>query len=247
VKRVLVMAIVVVCASGGAAEARRRGGIVVINSGTDIIGVRDATAAEQDELIPDTAIGYKYDLFGLFWLDIWRSDGAFVQYKDSSYLELTPEQIARMKLRVPWGYHLPPGLLLILLGIEWLIARAIRPTARSTFILAGALGALSIVFLIEGSMQIQFASTAFVGLAHALAAWRAMRTLDAADEPVHETGTAWEPDPRRAPAEPPPRVDPDPFRAPPAPAPLQVVAYTPSQQEAPIVHDEAAPAPRLLK
>ncbi|MBX3162422.1 MAG: hypothetical protein KF773_41035 [Deltaproteobacteria bacterium] len=245
-KRVIVIAVLAVCAGGGTAEARRgRGAIVVINTGNDVMHVREPTATEKQELISDTSIGYKYDLFGLFWLDVWRSSGQWVQYNGEGYLELSDEQVARMKLRVPWGYFLPPGLWLILLGIEFLIARALRPTARSTLILTGALGVVAIVFLVEGSMMIQAASTGFVALVHGLAALRAMRAHPPDED--REVAAPSEPTPRRAPIEPPPRIDDDPFRAPPTPPPVLVHTTPEPPKATPIVHDENAAPPSFLK
>src|SRR5215510_5556284 len=69
--------------------------IIVVNTGADIMHIRDLppeTAKETDY----TAIGYRYDRFGVYWLDFWRWGGEFVVYNDRAYAPLSASQLAEL-------------------------------------------------------------------------------------------------------------------------------------------------------
>jgi hypothetical protein len=117
---------VLLVAAPRAAEAK---GIVIINTGADILYLHDIPEAALQEL-PELAgykVGYKYSLFGVFWLDFWRWDGELVVYKGTEYAPIPPEEQALLGGGgVPIGYRVPPGLLLVLCGILLAIAAAVK-------------------------------------------------------------------------------------------------------------------------
>lgn len=112
----LAVVLAVLCAQPRAAEAR---GIVIINTGDDIMYLHAMPQAAIDAM-PDLAgykVGYKYSLFGVFWLDIWRWDGELVIYQGNTYEPVPDEARELIGGETPIGYRLPPGLLAILCGV----------------------------------------------------------------------------------------------------------------------------------
>ncbi|MCA8958911.1 MAG: hypothetical protein KDC38_00295 [Planctomycetes bacterium] len=97
------------------AEARR--GIVLWGHGEDISLVESTGSAEGN-------LGYMYSYFSLFWVNVWTWSGKFVVYSGNEYGDLPqdPQEISTIlgieasKVKKPWTYSLPPGLL-ILIGI----------------------------------------------------------------------------------------------------------------------------------
>ena len=83
--------VIVVCAgfinSERNAEAR---GLMIVNTGLDVTHVSELNDAAKAELVAeaqDMKIGYAYERFGVFWLDIWRWDGQLVFYKGDELFE----------------------------------------------------------------------------------------------------------------------------------------------------------------
>ena len=113
------------------AEAK---GFVLITYGDDISKVADIPADQLEGVKQDTgasnpAIGYKYSMFGIFFLNIWTWSGEYVLYEDDNYWDLGTEGAAQIlgtapdQLKKPLGYTIPPGLVLILVliigGVVW--------------------------------------------------------------------------------------------------------------------------------
>ena len=106
------------------AEAHAKKGLVLITSGDSITHVADldpevAKAIESD-VGPGVAVGYKYEQFGLFFLEIWSWDGEFVLYRDDEFWTGEPQMIAEAagvssldELSKPFTYTVPPGLIVI--------------------------------------------------------------------------------------------------------------------------------------
>jgi hypothetical protein len=93
-----------------------RGGIVIINYGEDTLHIRDLPPEVANQIGYPT-LAYRYDLFGVFWLDLWRWGGEFVVYDEGqlSYAPLTAEDLEALGgAGVPWKYRAPPGLLIVL-------------------------------------------------------------------------------------------------------------------------------------
>jgi hypothetical protein len=81
------------------AEARRRG-IVIVTWGETIEHVRDLPADVAYELESETgetlSVGYAYESFGMFWLDIWTWGGRYVLKTGDGYYELSADELAAM-------------------------------------------------------------------------------------------------------------------------------------------------------
>lgn len=205
VLRVLLTAWVLVLVTSNSAEARRGGGggIVIINTGDDIVHVRDlgevkvtgiAPAADLGLGLPIEGLGeevglrklgYRYQRFGLFWFDLWRWDGEFVLYEGDTYLPIDDEMVAQLGgASVPWRYRLPDGFLIVVAGLYlWLIGRRKRKV-KTTFIIAAVFAAMSAAFFFMG-LTWEFLIPLGLALHHALSARSAMK--HAADEPVEDT------------------------------------------------------------
>jgi hypothetical protein len=77
-----------------------------------------------------TAVGYKYNYFGVFRIDLWAWGGTYCLYRNDLYWELTPAEAAellnkpRADLGQPFLYRCPPGVLILLLVVGCLLLRA---------------------------------------------------------------------------------------------------------------------------
>jgi hypothetical protein len=113
------------------AEAK---GFILITYGDDISKVADIPAAQMEGVKQATgaanpAIGYKYNQFGVFFLNVWTWDGDYVLYENDTYWDLGAAGAAQLlgipadQLKKPLGYKIPPGLILILVliigGVAW--------------------------------------------------------------------------------------------------------------------------------
>jgi len=249
-----VLGLVVVMAAAGPAEARRgRGGIVVINLGDDIMHLRqtsaevvlgdDGTEARLDQ------IGYHYERFGLFWVDLWRWGGEYVLYSRDgmTYAALTDAELEALGgASFPIAYHLPPGFLALLAAGELLIVRRKRRTVRFALIAGGVMLLIAVVLFVMG-LGLAVMIPGFLGLYHLAAAKFSASAGDDEDDSL----TADEPAPEaprpRPPVRPsPPRVETDPFRAPPQQAPI-LVERPSAPAVAPLAVDPDAEAPKLLR
>jgi hypothetical protein len=231
-----------------------RGGIVIINTGDDIIHIRDL----PPEIATETglkSIGYHYDRLGVFWLDVWRWGGEFVVYGDDGYAPVTAAQADALGgASVPWKYRAPPGLLLILAAIELAIVIATRRRAKVMLGLGGFWLAVAALLYVKG-VDVAFAIPGLLGAHHIIGTWFALKAQDQAEAEAEAQPEALEPEaepersapPGSAPAMgPPPNVETDPFRAPPRPPPINVIRHEPASTEAPIVPDDGAEKPKLL-
>ena len=76
----------------------------------------------QLEALRVDTVGFHYQHFGLFWLDIWSWGGRWTVYNkmNEMYLEATPSEAAEFlgiresELKKPLSYHLPWGLVIII-------------------------------------------------------------------------------------------------------------------------------------
>jgi hypothetical protein len=156
----------------------RRSGAAIVNTGDDLIHIRDLPADTTATLGVD-AIGYRYERVGVFWLDLWRWDGEFVVYKDNGYIPLDDDTLATLGGgSVPWKYHFPPGLLLVLAIIEFVIVAKTKRRARGVLAIGGALVLFGIVILI-GGVDKAFAIPLLLGGYHIFVALPAVRAARA--------------------------------------------------------------------
>ncbi len=113
-------------------------GFVLFTRGEDISKVADIPQQLLEQVKQNTgtaspAIGYKYGMFGVFFLNIWTWGGEYVIFDGDSYGDLGAEGAAQMlgvsaaDLPKPFTFHFPPGLLVIVvlvlgfLGFTFLI------------------------------------------------------------------------------------------------------------------------------
>jgi len=249
--RALVVAVIVLL-SAQPAHARRGGGVIIIVSGDEIEHVRDLPAELAAE-VGAASIGYHYQRFGLFWLDLWRWDGEFVIYDGAGFSPISAEQLELLGGgSVPWRYHLPPGLLIVIGLIELAIVTKTRRRVRVIIAIGAALLVTALVFYLEG-LEIEFLVPGLLGLHHIIGSLILMnrpQPVDeepAHDEPEESTHEPMEPEGRPVAYRPsPPNVETDPFRAPPQPPPI-VIARKPTHSDTPLAHDENAEPPKLLR
>jgi hypothetical protein len=103
------------------------GGIILITSGDTVnhVGAIHNTqihAALRAGGWTNPAVGFKYDYFGIFWLDLWTWGGDYCVFEGKKYSPITASQAAELmgvpesELGKPFLYRFPLGLL-ILVGI----------------------------------------------------------------------------------------------------------------------------------
>jgi hypothetical protein len=236
--RALLIAVALVVGIGGTAEARRGGGVVVINTGDDIFHVRDLSPDEA-AMAGFSKLGYRYELFGVFWFHLWRWDGEFVVYDGSTYAPIDDEQLAQLGGgSVPWRYHLPDGLLLILAAIELVIITRTKRRLKTTLAIGCGLLVVSAAFYFMG-LDWEFLIPLCLALHHIIGSYFSLKLQRERDEAaavtaevVRATSTpAAETSGRIArPSRPPPLAD-------------DVVASRPSQ---PIVIERPTTAPLVV-
>lgn len=67
----------------------------------------------------EVRVGYLYQQFGVFWLELWTWDGAFVLYQGDNVWKMTDEEAAMLlevkpeELGKPFLYRFPLGLLIL--------------------------------------------------------------------------------------------------------------------------------------
>lgn len=252
VVKVLVQVILVLALLAGAhrpAEARRSDAIQV---GTDILDVGPLDANEGYFLYD--RVGIRYERLSVFSLDLWRWDKTYVIYRDGTFgtklfEEAPPELLARLDLPVPWRYYLPPGLLLVLCLVELaIIARKKRPAKLALTIGIGITSFAIVLYLLGFTWEFIF--PLLLGGFHVFAGLSTLWAPVAPDDDI-DAETIEAPQPLPRPSEqlrpPPPNVETDPFRAPPQPPPIVVRRPETARPSAPVVHDEDAEAPKLLR
>ncbi|MCA9709670.1 MAG: hypothetical protein KDK70_27780, partial [Myxococcales bacterium] len=116
------LAFVLVCLPQSEAHARR--GIMLITSGDSITHVAEleAEAAKivEEEVGSGVAVGYKYEQFGVFFLELWTWDGQYVLYRGDDYWDLPESEVAKLagvssvdELSKPLLYTFPLGLIIL--------------------------------------------------------------------------------------------------------------------------------------
>lgn len=99
---------------------------MLITSGDEVKKVADLKAEFKEmadaELGPGIEVGYMYQHFGLFFLEVWTWDGKYVLFRGDEFWDPPEAEIAEMagvssvdELGKPWQYTFKPGLLIILL------------------------------------------------------------------------------------------------------------------------------------
>ena len=130
-----IVGIVVGCAllSPGIASAKR--GIVLITRGETItpLGTASVKGPNPNGVV---SVGYKYEYFGVFWVDFWTWDGTHCVYEGDRYAPITAAQAAEfmgvpessmsppIMYRIPLGWMIIGGLLLAWVAYLFLKKRA---------------------------------------------------------------------------------------------------------------------------
>ena len=256
--RALLIAVVLVVGAGGVAEARRGGGAVIINTGDDILHIRDLPNADvlqsaddpDSEVLGDRMVfgklGYRYERFGVFWMDIWRWDGEFVLYSGDTYVSIDDEMVEALGgASVPWRYRLPDGLLILIAAAYLGFIGRRKRSAKSALIIAGVLAAISGVLFLLG-LTWEFGIPLVIAMHHAIAARAAIKHApeeEAAAEPAA-------PAPVRVsrPSQPPPLQRPSQRMATGTPPPVTSSGEhaIPSRPSQPIVIERATTAPGVV-
>ncbi len=168
-----ILGLLIVLSLANPAEAR---GIIIINTGDDILELRPLQPDDARDT-GFTKLGYHYQRFGVFWLDVWRWGGEFCVYNGTSYAPLDAEELEMLGgAELPWGYHFPPGLLVVLsLGVFAGVS-AMRKS-RLTFAIGVALLGLGGLFYAKG-LTWQVAFPAALAVFAIVSSWRSLREPD---------------------------------------------------------------------
>lgn len=249
--RALAVFVAIAAASCSGVETR----VKLINSGDyfDDLATLPAGATKFAK------VGYHYKRFGVMGLDVWRWGGEYVLYDglrssllgglSITYVVITEDEAATLgvPVSVPWRYHLPPGLVVVLGLLELAIAIKLRPSIRTTVIITLVLAGIAAWFVAIDLVP-EVMVPGFLGALHLAGAWSAFRRSDDGDEAVEtpEVDLSAKPMLERPPLPPPPNVETDPFRAPSRPAPLRIEPASRPDTAAPIALDDAAEKPKLL-
>jgi hypothetical protein len=105
----------------------------ITDLGTLPIEVRERLA-ERDPEVAQCRLGFLYEFVDVFWVDVWTRSGRHVLYAGDSYYELEGELLGVFAgaggdrlLRVPFGYRVPPGLVVGLVAIgAWVFSIALK-------------------------------------------------------------------------------------------------------------------------
>jgi len=91
---------------------------VLVTWGESISHIGDAGPQAQ-QTHGGTKVGYRYDYFGIFWIDFWTHGGTFCVYDEKRYAPLPPAEAARLlgtsdsSLSSPFLYKVPLGWLIV--------------------------------------------------------------------------------------------------------------------------------------
>jgi hypothetical protein len=167
------------------------------------------------------------------------------------YLEIDRELADRYGWGTPIEYRVPVGFLVTLCLIEFaIVARKRRNAKRVLAIGVGLLVVSGVLFLLGMTWQTAF--PLLLGVFHIVIALPifqpavASATHDDEDDDPPYKKAMLEP-PSVQPLPPAPSFEKDPFRAPPQPPPIVVKRPPTAPASAPVVHDENAEGPKLLR
>lgn len=109
-----------------------RGGAVIWGAGETIshrADLADGLKAELSEEsgLANPAIGFKYEYFSIFFLDLWTGEGEYVLYEGDRYFPLTEAHLTSIgtssdELGKPFLFYVPLGLVAVVLllgGFGW--------------------------------------------------------------------------------------------------------------------------------
>lgn len=126
------LALLLVCfAAERSAHAAK--GFMLITSGDEIRKVADLEPEFKEmadqELGAGVQVGYMYQHFGLFFLEVWTWDGKYVLFREDEYWDPPESELAAMAgvssvddLGKPWQYTFKPGLLILVVLVGGYVA-----------------------------------------------------------------------------------------------------------------------------
>jgi hypothetical protein len=265
----VLVGLVILLGSAGSAEAR----IEFINTEDQILDLgvmpdelreyfKDEGGGEYDR------VGFYYKRFAILGADVWSWSGQLVFFRQRTdvevrglrtiettyYIEIDDETAERYGWSTPIEYRIPIGLLVAACVTEFaIVARKKRRAKRVLAIGIGLVALAAILYFLGMTWQIAF--PLLLGVFHiviALPFFHPVSTAEAAAAMDDEPDPPFAPKPapehtsgRLLP--PPPNVETDPFRAPPQPPPIAVNRPPTAPTAAPVVRDDNADAPKLLR
>ena len=179
--RALLVAVILVVAIAGSPTTASAGTAMIVVSGDDIEHVKDLNS-EHTQTFGYAKLGYRYERWGLFALDLWRWNGEFVVYEGDTYAPLTDEDLSTLgNPRVPWRYRLPGGLVILAGLVELAIILRARRHTKLVLVVGTILVAFAGLFVLLG-LTWEFMIPLFLGLHHLVSAYLTMkRTREAAE------------------------------------------------------------------
>jgi len=131
--RLLPLLVLLLVCFGVERQAHAAKGFMLITSGDEIQKVADLKPEFKEmadaELGPGIQVGYMYQHFGLFFLEVWTWEGKYVLFREDEYWDPPEAEIAEMagvasidELGKPWQYKFPPGLGILVVLIAGFVA-----------------------------------------------------------------------------------------------------------------------------
>ncbi len=270
----LLIGLLTLCATAQTAEARVRlfsSDDQIVDLGVMPDELRERYRGDGDF---DT-VGFHYKRFAILSADVWSWSGSLVFYRkrpeislqgfrtiETTYFTEIDDDVAdAYGWKAPIEYRIPVGLLVASCVVELAIVARKRRNAKRVLALgigfvvfAGVLFLLGMTWqcafpLVVGVFHIVSALPIFAPASNVEAAL-AMKPLVADDKSSDEDPPYKKPADERSsrPLLPPaPSFEKDPFRAPPQPPPIIVKRPPTAPSTAPVVRDEHAEAPKLLR
>jgi hypothetical protein len=268
--RLVVVAVVAMtlAACAGTASARTR--LITTDDQIMNLGPMPDELRELHKEDEYDTVGFHYRRFGVLDADVWSWGGKLIFYREQPeisvegfrtihttyYHEVDDALADRYGWSTPIEYRIPAGLLVALCIVEFVVVARRRRNARRVLAIGVGLVVLSGVLFLLG-MTWPCAFPLMLGFFHiviALPIFHPASNAEAAmamgddEDPPYKKPPPEEParpsGPNLGPA---PTFEKDPFRAPPQPPPIQVKRPPTAPAAAPVVRDETAEGPKLLR
>jgi hypothetical protein len=260
--------LVILLASTSSAEARTR----FINTEDQILDLGPVPDDIYDLVQAEDGydrVGFFYSRVAILGADVWSWSGTLVFYRKKPdikfeglrsvettyYVEIPDELVEQYGWSTPIEYRIPVGLLVAACLVE--LAIVARKKRRAKLVLSLGIGMVAlagILFLLGMTWQIAF--PLIIGVVHIVFSLPYFQPASNAEASAAMTDDEHDPPfaPKPAPERPsgpmlppPPNVETDPFRAPPQPPPIVVKRAPAAPNAAPVVRDDKADAPKLLR
>ncbi|MFN0253818.1 MAG: hypothetical protein ACKV2T_43530 [Kofleriaceae bacterium] len=269
--RILGLAMVVLAIAGCTGTASTRTRLITTDDPIMNLGPMPEELRELHKEADDDTVGFRYRRFAVLDADVWSWGGTLIFYREQPeisvegfrtihttyYHEVDDALADRYGWGTPIEYRIPVGLLVALCIVEFLIVARKRRTARRVLAIGIGLIVFSgVLFLLGMTWQCAFPLMfGFFHIVTALPIFQPTSNAEAAmamgasddEEPPYKKPQPDEPRPSGPVLGPAPTFEKDPFRAPPQPPPIQVKRPPTAPATAPVVRDENAEGPKLLR